>query len=134
MIQRARLSDTEQQKQLAARAALSFLQQDMIVGIGTGSTVNALIEPRSGIFPLRPQRSAFAISSIVLSPAAASSSSPAGLRCSTTTSCSVRFALFMLAEGSGRSLGVNSFQRPKQEAPRMLGAVIEIYASAPDQN
>jgi ribose 5-phosphate isomerase A len=34
----------EQNKQRAARAALEFLCDDMIVGIGTGSTVNALID------------------------------------------------------------------------------------------
>lgn len=31
-------------KQRAARAALAWLQEDMILGVGTGSTVNALIE------------------------------------------------------------------------------------------
>jgi fructose-bisphosphate aldolase, class I len=33
--------------------------------------------------------------------------------------------------GLGSIIGRNSFQRPKEEALRMLGAVIDIYASAP---
>lgn len=32
------------QKQAAARAALAYIQDDMILGVGTGSTVNCLIE------------------------------------------------------------------------------------------
>src|ERR1700689_3106932 len=31
-------------KQRAARAALAYLQDDMILGVGTGSTVNVLID------------------------------------------------------------------------------------------
>src|SRR5690348_9929886 len=34
----------EIKKRNAARAALQYLQPDMVLGIGTGSTVNALIE------------------------------------------------------------------------------------------
>jgi class I fructose-bisphosphate aldolase len=35
--------------------------------------------------------------------------------------------------GFGSIIGRNSFQRPRQEALRMLGAVMDIYAAAPDQ-
>ena len=35
--------------------------------------------------------------------------------------------------GFGSIIGRNSFQRPKEEALRMLGAVIDIYAAAPDR-
>jgi ribose 5-phosphate isomerase A len=49
------MSDTEQKKQQAARAALRYLQPDMIVGIGTGSTVNQLIELMGSLAaPKRP--------------------------------------------------------------------------------
>jgi fructose-bisphosphate aldolase, class I len=34
--------------------------------------------------------------------------------------------------GFGSMIGRNSFQRPRQEALRMLGAVMDIYATAPD--
>ena len=36
--------------------------------------------------------------------------------------------------GFGSIIGRNSFQRPKEEALRMLGAVMDIYAAAPDQD
>ncbi len=36
--------NTDRQKQLAAEAALDFIQDDMIVGVGTGSTVNYFID------------------------------------------------------------------------------------------
>ena len=36
--------------------------------------------------------------------------------------------------GFGSIIGRNSFQRPKQEALRMLGAVMDIYAAAPDRD
>jgi ribose 5-phosphate isomerase A len=50
------MSDTEQKKQHAARAALRYLQQDTIVGIGTGSTVNVLIDLMgAGAAPARPR-------------------------------------------------------------------------------
>jgi fructose-bisphosphate aldolase, class I len=35
--------------------------------------------------------------------------------------------------GFGSIIGRNSFQRPKEEALRMLGAVMDIYAAAPDR-
>jgi ribose 5-phosphate isomerase A len=35
---------TDRRKQLAAEAALDFIQDDMIVGVGTGSTVNYFID------------------------------------------------------------------------------------------
>jgi class I fructose-bisphosphate aldolase len=35
--------------------------------------------------------------------------------------------------GFGSIIGRNSFQRPKEEALRMLGAAMDIYAAAPDQ-
>ena len=38
------MSDQQAQKQAAARAALSYIEDDMILGVGTGSTVNCLIE------------------------------------------------------------------------------------------
>ena len=38
------MSDQHAQKQAAARAALSYIEDDMILGVGTGSTVNCLIE------------------------------------------------------------------------------------------
>ena len=38
------MSDQHAQKQAAARAALSYIADDMILGVGTGSTVNCLIE------------------------------------------------------------------------------------------
>jgi fructose-bisphosphate aldolase, class I len=34
--------------------------------------------------------------------------------------------------GFGSMIGRNSFQRPRQEALRMLGAIMDIYATAPD--
>src|SRR6185437_2606693 len=36
--------------------------------------------------------------------------------------------------GFGSIIGRNSFQRPKDKALRMLGAVMDIYAAAPDQD
>jgi len=36
--------------------------------------------------------------------------------------------------GFGSIIGRNSFQRPKEEALRMLGAVMDIYAAAPDRD
>jgi len=36
--------------------------------------------------------------------------------------------------GFGSIIGRNSFQRPKEEALRMLGAVMDIYATAPDRD
>ena len=36
--------------------------------------------------------------------------------------------------GFGSIIGRNSFQRPKDEALRMLGAVMDIYAAAPDRD
>lgn len=38
------MSDQHAQKQAAARAALDYIEDDMILGVGTGSTVNCLIE------------------------------------------------------------------------------------------
>lgn len=38
------MSDQHAQKQAAAKAALSYIEDDMILGVGTGSTVNCLIE------------------------------------------------------------------------------------------
>ena len=38
------MSDQHAQKQAAARAALHYIEDDMILGVGTGSTVNCLIE------------------------------------------------------------------------------------------
>lgn len=38
------MSDQQAQKQAAAKAALSYIEDDMILGVGTGSTVNCLIE------------------------------------------------------------------------------------------
>ncbi|MEN6670177.1 ribose-5-phosphate isomerase RpiA [Psychrobacter sp. B38] len=38
------MSDQQAQKQAAANAALSYIEDDMILGVGTGSTVNCLIE------------------------------------------------------------------------------------------
>ncbi len=38
------MSDQHAQKLAAARAALSYIEDDMILGVGTGSTVNCLIE------------------------------------------------------------------------------------------
>ena len=38
------MSDQQAQKQAAAQAALSYIEDDMILGVGTGSTVNCLIE------------------------------------------------------------------------------------------
>ena len=38
------MSDQQAQKQAAARAALRYIEDDMILGVGTGSTVNCLIE------------------------------------------------------------------------------------------
>ena len=38
------MSNQHAQKQAAARAALSYIEDDMILGVGTGSTVNCLIE------------------------------------------------------------------------------------------
>ena len=38
------MSDQQAQKQAAARAALNYIEDDMILGVGTGSTVNCLIE------------------------------------------------------------------------------------------
>jgi class I fructose-bisphosphate aldolase len=35
--------------------------------------------------------------------------------------------------GFGSIIGRNSFQRPKEEALRTLGAAMDIYAAAPDQ-
>lgn len=39
----------EQQKRAAAEAALGYVEQDMVVGVGTGSTVNYFIEALAGI-------------------------------------------------------------------------------------
>ena len=62
-----------------------------------------------------PRRSASAISLIVLSPAAVSSSSPAERQFSMTTSCSRKSSQSMRAVDSGSSIiGRNSFQRPKK--------------------
>src|SRR6202011_1574024 len=36
--------------------------------------------------------------------------------------------------GFGSIIGRNSFQRPKEEALRMLGAVMDIYAAAPERD
>jgi hypothetical protein len=36
--------------------------------------------------------------------------------------------------GFGSIIGRNSFQRPKEEALRMLGSVMDIYAAAPDRD
>lgn len=38
------MSDQQAQKQAAAKAALQYIEDDMILGVGTGSTVNCLIE------------------------------------------------------------------------------------------
>ena len=38
------MSDQHAQKQAAAKAALNYIEDDMILGVGTGSTVNCLIE------------------------------------------------------------------------------------------
>ncbi len=38
------MSDQHAQKQAAAKAALQYIEDDMILGVGTGSTVNCLIE------------------------------------------------------------------------------------------
>ncbi|MFZ2554167.1 ribose-5-phosphate isomerase RpiA [Psychrobacter sp. BF1] len=38
------MSDQHAQKQAAAKAALQYIEEDMILGVGTGSTVNCLIE------------------------------------------------------------------------------------------
>lgn len=38
------MSDQQAQKQAAAKAALNYIEDDMILGVGTGSTVNCLIE------------------------------------------------------------------------------------------
>jgi len=38
------MSDQHAQKQAAAKAALGYIEDDMILGVGTGSTVNCLIE------------------------------------------------------------------------------------------
>ncbi len=38
------MSDQHAQKQAAAQAALQYIEDDMILGVGTGSTVNCLIE------------------------------------------------------------------------------------------
>lgn len=38
------MSDQHAQKQAAAKAALCYIEDDMILGVGTGSTVNCLIE------------------------------------------------------------------------------------------
>ncbi|WP_367109506.1 ribose-5-phosphate isomerase RpiA [uncultured Psychrobacter sp.] len=38
------MSDQHVQKQAAAKAALQYIEDDMILGVGTGSTVNCLIE------------------------------------------------------------------------------------------
>ncbi|WP_201525992.1 ribose-5-phosphate isomerase RpiA [Psychrobacter frigidicola] len=38
------MSDQHAQKQAAAEAALRYIEDDMILGVGTGSTVNCLIE------------------------------------------------------------------------------------------
>ncbi len=38
------MSDQHAQKQAAAKAALHYIEDDMILGVGTGSTVNCLIE------------------------------------------------------------------------------------------
>ncbi|MDN5898329.1 MAG: ribose 5-phosphate isomerase A, partial [Psychrobacter sp.] len=38
------MSDQQAQKQAAAKAALRYIEDDMILGVGTGSTVNCLIE------------------------------------------------------------------------------------------
>ena len=38
------MSDQHAQKQAAAEAALKYIEDDMILGVGTGSTVNCLIE------------------------------------------------------------------------------------------
>ncbi|WP_350557702.1 ribose-5-phosphate isomerase RpiA [Psychrobacter sp. CAL346-MNA-CIBAN-0220] len=38
------MSDQHAQKQAAAKAALRYIEDDMILGVGTGSTVNCLIE------------------------------------------------------------------------------------------
>ena len=38
------MSDQHAQKQAAAKAALQYIEDDMILGLGTGSTVNCLIE------------------------------------------------------------------------------------------
>jgi len=37
-------------------------------------------------------------------------------------------------EGFGSIIGRNSFQRPKKDALRMLGAVMDVYAAAPDRD
>src|SRR5688500_15309489 len=38
------MSDPQQLKRQVGVAALAFLEQDMILGVGTGSTVNAMLE------------------------------------------------------------------------------------------
>ena len=38
------MSDQQAQKQAAAKAALQYIEDDMILGVGTGSTVNCLID------------------------------------------------------------------------------------------
>lgn len=38
------MSDQQAQKQAAAKAALNYIEEGMILGVGTGSTVNCLIE------------------------------------------------------------------------------------------
>ncbi|MBE0407386.1 ribose-5-phosphate isomerase RpiA [Psychrobacter sp. AOP22-C1-22] len=38
------MSDQQAQKQAAAKAAIRYIEDDMILGVGTGSTVNCLIE------------------------------------------------------------------------------------------
>ena len=43
------MSQAEQLKRQAAEAALSFVEDDMIVGVGTGSTVNHFIDLLKGI-------------------------------------------------------------------------------------
>lgn len=40
---------TEQQKRAAAEAALEYVEEDAVVGVGTGSTVNYFIEALAGI-------------------------------------------------------------------------------------
>ena len=84
--------------------------------------------------PSRPRRSGFVTSSIALSPAAASSFSPAVPPSSTTTSYSTRSVRSMPAGDLARSLAATPSSGRRREALRMLGAVMDIYAAAPDQN
>jgi hypothetical protein len=64
--------------------------------------------------------------------AAASSSSPAVPQSSMTTRLLDEIRSIHAGGDFGSIIGRNSFQRPKEEALQMLGAVIDIYAAAPD--